>query len=83
MPAGWKIYVAEQASQDWIDHDGAGCPVSDLVRVRVPFREDRDRRTAERESGAEGNPAHVYSDSWTWRPGSICAVDIIAHQVVA
>ncbi len=75
--------MAEQASQEWTDHDGAGCPVSDLARVQVQFRADRDRRTAERASGAEGNVAHAYGDSWIWATGSTCAVDIVAHRVVA
>jgi hypothetical protein len=75
--------VAEQAYQDWIDHDGAGCPVSDLARVQVQFRADHDRRAAERLSGEQGNVAHAYSDSWIWAAGSDCPVDIVAHRVVA
>jgi hypothetical protein len=75
--------VAEQASSDWIECDGTGCPVSDLARVQVQFRADRDRRTAERNSGAGGNPAHVYSDSWVYPPTSKSPVDIVACRVVA
>jgi len=75
--------VAEQAFQDWIDHDGAGCPVSDLARVQVQFRADRDRRTAERDSGPEGNTAQVYSNSWIYSAGSTAAADITAYRVVA
>ena len=74
--------MAEQASQDWIDHDGAGCPVSDLARVQVQFRADRDRRAAERSSG-EGQPAHVYSDSWIFGAKSSAACDITAYRIVA
>lgn len=72
--------MAEQASSDWIEHDGAGCPVSDLARVQVQFRADAGRRTAERMSGPEGNVAHAYTDSWIHSGGP---VDIVAYRVVA
>lgn len=75
-----EIDVADPASTDWIECDGAGCPVPDLARVQVQFRADRDRRTAERMSGPEGNVAHAYSDSWIHTGGP---VDIIACRVVA
>jgi hypothetical protein len=75
--------VADQASSEWIEHDGAGCPVHDLARVQVQFRADRDRRTAERSSGPEGNVAHAYGDSWIFAAGSECAADIVAYRVVA
>jgi hypothetical protein len=75
--------VADQASSDWIECDGSGCPVSDLARVQVQFRADRDRKAAERNSGPEGNTAHVYSDSWTYPATSESPVDIVACRVVA
>ena len=75
--------MAEQASSDWIECDGTGCPVSDLARVQVQFRADRDRKTAERMSGADGNVAHAYSDSWVYPAISEAAADIVACRVVA
>jgi uncharacterized protein involved in type VI secretion and phage assembly len=77
------MIVAEQASSDWIDCDGSGCPVSDLARVQVQFRADRDRKTAERSSGPDGNVANAYSDSWVYSATSEFAADIIAYRVVA
>jgi hypothetical protein len=72
--------VAEQASTDWIECDGAGCPVSDLARVQVQFRFDRDRRAAERANQPEGVPAHGYRDCWTHQDAPS---DIVAYRVVA
>ena len=65
---------------DWIECDGAGCPVSDLARVHVQFRFDLDRRTAELANPAIGVPAHVYSDCWIHQGAKS---DIIACRVVA
>jgi hypothetical protein len=74
------MIVAEQASSDWIEHDGAGCPVSDLAVVQVQFRFDRDRKAAERACGQGGVPAHGYGNCWT----SLDAPsDIVAYRVVA
>ena len=75
--------VAEQASTDWIECDGTECPVSDLARVQVQFRADRDRKSAERLSGPEGNVANAYSDSWVYSATSEFAADIIAYRVVS
>jgi hypothetical protein len=72
--------VAEQASSDWIEHDGAGCPVSDLAQVRVRFRGE-DRREAEMWPALI--EAYACSDNWTYAAGSTCAVDIVEYQVVA
>jgi hypothetical protein len=65
---------------DWIEHDGAGCPVSDLARVQVWFRFDRDQRAAERQNQPDGVPAHGYSSCWTHQDAPS---DIIAYRVVA
>jgi hypothetical protein len=78
-----RLAVAEEPPVGWTDHDGAGCPVSDMARVQVQFRADRDRAEAEDASGPTGNSAHVYSDSWTWRARSHSAADIVAFRVVA
>jgi len=72
--------VAEQASSDWIEHDGAGCPVSDLALVHVQFRFDRDRRAAELANLALGVAAHGYTSCWTHQDAPS---DIVAYRVVA
>jgi len=72
--------VAEQASTDWIECDGAGCPVSDCARVQVQFRYDLDRQAAELKNPAIGVPAHVYNDCWTHQGAKS---DIVAFRVVA
>jgi len=72
--------VAEQASTDWIECDGAGCPVSDCARVQVQFRFDRDRRAAEGANAANGDPAAAYRDCWVHQGA---ASDIVAYRVVA
>jgi uncharacterized protein involved in type VI secretion and phage assembly len=72
--------VAEQASTDWIECDGAGCPVSDVARVKVQFRFDRDRRAAERANPSDGIPAYIFRDCWVHQ-GALS--DIVACQVVA
>lgn len=72
--------MAEQASQDWIDHDGAGCPVSDLARVQVQFRYDRDRPAAERSSHVDGVPAYQLRDCWIDQGAQS---DIVAYRIVA
>jgi hypothetical protein len=72
--------VADQASTDWIECDGAGCPVSDLARVRVQFRYDPDRKTAELLNPASGIPACVYGDCWQHQGAKF---DIVAFRVVA
>ncbi len=68
------------SSNDWIECDGAGCPVSDVARVQVQFRFDRDRRAAERANPADGHPAYIYRDCWTHQ-GALS--DIVACRVVA
>ena len=72
--------MADQASTDWIECDGAGCPVSDCARVQVQFRYDLDRQTAELKNPAIGVPAHVYNDCWTHQGAKS---DIVAFRVVA
>lgn len=72
--------MAEQASSDWIEHDGAGCPVSDLARVQVWFRFDRDARAAERSNHVDGVSAYGLRDCWTHQDA---ASDIIKYRVVA
>ena len=72
--------MAEQAFTDWIECDGAGCPVSDVARVQVQFRYDLDRQTAELKNPAIGVPAHVYNDCWTHQGAKS---DIVAFRVVA
>ena len=72
--------MAEQTSTDWIECDGAGCPVSDLARVQVQFRFDRDRRAAERANAENGDPAIAYRDCWTHQGAPS---DIVAYRVVA
>jgi hypothetical protein len=72
--------VAEQASTDWIECDGAGCPVPDVARVQVQFRFDPDRQTAELANAANGDPAHAYRDCWTHQGAPS---DIVAYRVVA
>ena len=72
-----------KSAEDWIEHDGAGCPVSDLTKVQIRFRHDRDRGVAERLSGPDGNAASAYGDSWEFREGSESPSDIIAFRVIA
>lgn len=72
--------MAEQASSDWIEHDGAGCPVSDLALVHVQFRFDHDRRAAELANPALGVAAHGYTSCWTHQAAPS---DIVAYRVVA
>ena len=72
--------MADQASTDWIECDGAGCPVSDLARVQVQFRFDRDRRAAERANPADGVSAYGYRDCWVHQGAPS---DIVAYRVVA
>lgn len=71
------------SADDWIKHDGTACPVSDLAKVQVRFRMDRDRGVAERLSGPEGNSASAYGDSWEFSEGSESPSDIIEFRVVA
>lgn len=67
----------------WETHDGQRCPVSDLAMVQVQFRQDRDTKTAERLSGAAGNAASAYGDSWVYAEASQAPSDIVAYRVVA
>lgn len=75
--------MVEQASSDWIKCDGTGYPGSYLVRLQVQFRAGRDRESAERSAGREGNTAYFYSDSWTYSATSESPGDIVACRVVA
>jgi hypothetical protein len=72
-----------KSADDWIEHDGAGCPVSDLAMVQIQFRHDRDRQVAQRLSGPHGNAASAYGDSWEFSDGSEAPCDIVAYRVVA
>jgi hypothetical protein len=72
--------VAEQASSDWIEHDGAGCPVSDIARVQVQFRFEVDRASAEKASGELGSPAHEYRCCWKHQGAQS---DITFYRIVA
>ncbi len=72
--------MAEQASSDWIEHDGAGCPVSDSTYVQVWFRSDRDERAAVRSNHTEGVPASRMGCCWNHQDAYS---DIVKYRVVA
>lgn len=72
--------MAEQASSDWIEHDGAGCPVSDLARVQVWFQFDRTAEAVEARNRPEGQPAHIWGNCWD---DLGCPTDIKRYRVVA
>lgn len=72
--------MADQASTDWIEHDGTGCPVSQLARVQVMFRFDRSAHAEDVRNLAEGHPAHVWGCCWN---SAGFPTDIVAYRVVA